>query len=288
VPFTTGRAVDAGVSRGRLRARDLDRPFVGVRVGAAPTTVVDLVRAYAPILADGEFFSHVTAAVLLGMWLPLELEQRLVLDVSVRKPLRAPRDRRVQGHHLVDRPGLVRPLDGLPVASPWETWAQLARSLSVTDLVVAGEALLAKDRPDRHRMLERLQEVAADPDRPFHRRLQTAAVLLRVDSRSAGETRFRLLLTRSGLPEPRINLRIYDASGSFVGEGDLVYEKERVLIDYEGDVHRERKQFRKDIGRVEDFTDAGWRVIRATGDDLTSPMRKLGIIRRALDERRPR
>ena len=276
------------MSASRLRAKDLERPFVGVRAVAAPQTVEDLARAYAPILAPGEFFSHATAAVLHGMWLPLELEQRLRLDVSVRKPQRAPRDARVQGHHLVDRPGLVSRVRGLPVASPWETWAQLARELSVTDLVVAGEALLAKDRPNRRAALERLVEVAADPDRPYHRRLARAAALLRIDSRSAGETRFRLLLTRNGLPEPRINLRIRDASGRFIGEGDLVYEEEMVLVEYEGDGHRERAQFRKDISRVEEFVAAGWRVIRATAADERNPARVLTILRQALEDRRKR
>lgn len=284
-PFHTGTAAAAGVSKARLRSPDLDRPFVAVRSAAPPGSPRELARAYGAILAEGEFFSHVTAAVLLGMWLPLELERQLVLDVSVRKPLRAPRDRRVRGHHLIDRPGLVRTVDGLPVAAPWEAWAQLGRYLSVTELVVAGEALLAKDRADRVSMLERLQEVAADPDRPFHRRLLRASQLLRIDSRSAGETRFRLVLTRNGLPEPRINVRIHDASGRFVGEGDLVYEEEQVLIEYEGDGHREQRQFRKDIGRTEDFIDAGWRVIRVMADDLRDPTRTLAIIRKALAER---
>ena len=59
-----------------------------------------------------------------------------------------------------------------------------------------------------------------------------------------------------------------------------------MLIEYEGDGHRERRQFRKDIGRTEEFIDAGWRVIRAMADDLRDPTRKLAIIRRALATRR--
>ena len=287
-PFSTRDAVGAGVSASRLRARDLEHPFVGVRTTAAPETVEELAGAYATILAPGEFFSHATAAVLHGMWLPLPLEHRLLLDVSVRKPQRAPRDAGVLGHHLVDRPGLVWRVGGLPVANPWETWAQLARTLSVTDLVIAGEALLAKGRPDRRAMLERLLDVAADPDRPFHRRLARAAVLLRIDSRSAGESRFRLLLTRSGLPEPRINLRIHDPVGRFIGEGDLVYVEEMVLVEYEGDGHRERVQFRRDISRVEEFVAAGWRVIRVTADDERNPSRVLTILTQALYDRRQR
>jgi very-short-patch-repair endonuclease len=285
-PFSTSAAIGAGVSVSRLRAKDLEHPFVGVRMIAAPASVEDLAHAYAPILTPGEFFSHATAAVLHGMWLPLALEQQLLLDVSVRKPQRAPRDARVQGHHLVDRPGLVRTVQGLPVANPWETWAQLARTLSVTDLVVAGEALLAKGRSDRRAMLERLLDVAADPDRPFHRRLARAAGLLRIDSRSAAETRFRLLLTRSGLPEPRINVRIHDPLGRFIGEGDLVYLEEMVLVEYEGDGHRERGQFRRDISRVEEFVAAGWRVIRVTADDERNPSRLLAILTQALRDRR--
>lgn len=270
------------MSRRRLRAPDLVSPFKDVRVAERPTTVRDLARAYAPIGAEGEFFSHTTAAVLDRMWLPLGLEQELVLHVSVRKPLRAPRNDGVIGHHLIDRPGLVRSLHGLPVSNPFETWAQLARILSVTDLVVAGESLLQKSRPDRHRNLERLREIAADPARPFHRRLARAADLLRVDSRSAGETRFRLVLTRNGLPEPAINLRIYSARGEFIGEGDLPYPEEKVLVEYEGDGHRERTQFRKDIRRVEAFVADGWRVIRVTGDDERDPTHALAIIRKAL------
>jgi very-short-patch-repair endonuclease len=244
--------------------------------------VHELARAYAPIGAPGEFFSHTTAAVLHGLWLPLALERELVLHVSVRKPQRAPRNAHVLGHHLVDRPGLVVDVDGLPVANPFETWAQLARLLTVTELVVAGEALLAKPRADRHRNHARLLAIAADEARPFHRKLARAAALLRVGSRSAGETRFRLMLTRNGLPEPRINFDIRDGAGRFIGEGDLVYLEKKVLIEYEGDGHREKRQFRRDISRVEEFIAAGCRVIRATGDDERSPSRILRIIRRAL------
>lgn len=281
-PFRTRTAVRRGVTPRRLRAPDLVSPFAGVRASAPALTVLELAKAYAPLGAEGEFFSHVTAAIIHGLWLPLALELELVLHVSVRKPRRAPRNRGVRGHHLIDRPGLVNVVDGLPVANPFETWAQLARYLDVDDLVVAGEALLAKHRPDRRRNLLRLREIAADPARPYSKRLVAAAAKLRIDSRSAGESRFRLTMVRNGLPEPGINVRIYGDGGRFIGEGDLPYLEQKVLVEYEGDGHRETQQFRKDIGRVEDFQAAGWRVIRATGDDLIDPTRKIALIRRAL------
>lgn len=221
------------------------------------------------------------------MWLPLDLEREMVIHISVRKPKRAPRDSRVLGHHLVDRPGLVWTVGGLPVANPWETWCQLARMLSVRDLVVAGEALLAKQRPDPSKMLVRLREVSEDAARPFPKRLMAASRQLRIGSRSAAETRFRLFLVARGLPEPLVNHDIVDAQGGWVAEGDLVYLVERVLIEYEGDGHRERGQFRKDIHRVERIVDEEWRVIRVTEDDARDrPDETIARIWKAL--RRPR
>src|SRR4051794_18878050 len=81
--FRTAEARQAGVSEKPLRSRDLTKPSVGVRSTGAPTGVPSLCAAYAPKLAPGEFFSHVTAAILHGMWLPLEVEQRLLLHVAV-------------------------------------------------------------------------------------------------------------------------------------------------------------------------------------------------------------
>jgi hypothetical protein len=59
------------------------------------------------------------------------------------------------------------------------------------------------------------------------------------------------------LPEPEIDVRLYDANGRFVAESDLVHRRERVLIEYQGDGHREKEQFRKDITRVGRLRDRG-------------------------------
>ncbi|RIX28720.1 DUF559 domain-containing protein [Amnibacterium setariae] len=287
-PFSVETARREGVSPSRLRAKDLSSPFSGVRAPAAPASIADLARAYLPKMAEGEFFSHATAALLHGMWLPLRLEREVVLHVSVRKPLRAPRDRRVRGHHVIDRPGLVWVRADLPLANPWEAWAQLAWLLSEDELVVAGEALLAKGRPRARLMLEHLVEVASDPARHFHAKLASAARRLRIGSRSAAETRFRLFLVRNGLPEPEINVRIHDRLGRFIAEVDLVYRRERVGVEYEGDGHREKHRFRKDITRKEALQDEDWHIIRVTEDDAKDhPEDTIGRIRRTLDRRRP-
>lgn len=285
-PFSAHDAGAAGIARSRLRAKDLVAPFAGVRARREPETPLELARAYLPKMVEGEFFSHTTSALLHGMWLPLRLEHEMVLHVAVCKPQRGPRDRRVRAHHVVDRPGFIWTVARLPVANPWETWAQLAWLLSEEELIVAGEALLAKRRSGVHRMLEHLVSVASDPTRHFHSKLAAAAGRLRIGSRSAAETRFRLFLVRHGLPEPEVNVRLHRADGRFLAECDLVYRRERVAVEYEGDGHREKRQFRRDITRVEELQDEGWHVVRVTEDDTTQdPAATIGRIRRALERR---
>ncbi len=220
------------------------------------------------------------------MWLPLAVQHELLVHVSVVRPQRAPRNVGVVGHHLIARPRLVRLLDGLPVAEAAETWRQLARVLELDDLVAAGDWLLGKQVPDADRVRARLVDLAADPHRPHHRRLTRAASLTRCGVRSAQETRLRLLLLRGGLPEPEVNADVLDERGDFLAECDLVFREQRVVVEYEGDGHRERRQFRKDVHRYERLQDLGWRVVRVTADDLEQrPAETVARIRKALAHR---
>jgi very-short-patch-repair endonuclease len=50
---------------------------------------------------------------------------------------------------------------------------------------------------------------------------------------------------------------------------DLKWPHWRILLEYEGDGHREnRERWKRDIARKGDFEAAGWLVIRVTADDL--------------------
>jgi hypothetical protein len=85
-----------------------------------------------------------------------------------------------------------------------------------------------------------------------------------------------VILVLAGLPEPELNVRIYDRAGWFLGEGDLVHRSARLVLEYEGDHHRtDQAQWRKDLLRRERFEDAGWSVLRVTGDDLFPHRREL-------------
>jgi very-short-patch-repair endonuclease len=78
-----------------------------------------------------------------------------------------------------------------------------------------------------------------------------------------------LRIVRAGLPEPKINLHVPEARyDGIVPMVDLAYPEFRVGIEYEGDHHRQPVQFRRDIRRYERFADAGWSIVRVTGDDV--------------------
>jgi hypothetical protein len=264
-PFSRRDAVRAGVSSGRLRNKDVVHPFRGVQATALPSTVVERCRAYAVRMRAGEFFTHVTAAQLHGLPLPVQAENDERVHVGALHPAGAPIGRGVVGHRLRVPPRLVD-RDGLPVAAGADAWCQLAPQLSLDDLIVIADALLTRLGSDARAELE---AAAGRPRRPAGGRLRRALVEARVGSRSPGETRLRLLLVRGGIPEPELNAPIVGSRRRLLGHGDLVWRRQRVVAEYEGDLHRtDREQFRYDIERYEQFRDAGWTVVRVTGDDL--------------------
>jgi Protein of unknown function (DUF559) len=265
-PFTVSDAIRANVPPGRLRRGDLAQPYRGVRVERSPITIEDRCRAYIPLLRGDARFTHATAALLHGIPLPA----RLMADpeIHVGTSGTPPRGRRVHGHRV--RAGtpvvLVR---GLPVVPAEEAWCQLAEVLGVEDLVVAGDHLLRHGVRDVAATTERLHAAIGAVRRSGGELLQAALPLLRAGVRSPRESLLRIVLVTAGLPEPEVNVRLFRFDGTYLGEGDLVYRGARLVLEYEGDQHRtDPLQFRYDIRRREEFEDAGWSVLRVTGDDL--------------------
>ncbi len=98
------------------------------------------------------------------------------------------------------------------------------------------------------------------------------------------ETVLRLILIDGGLPRPEAQVEIYSESGVFIGRVDLAYRRARVALEYEGDHHRERVNFRRDITRVNAMREANWTVVRVTADDVRHPERLIRQVRKLLAE----
>lgn len=266
--FTVSEGLQAGLTRAELRHDGWSKPFRGVRAFEAPSSVRDLAHAYAAKMPPGQYFSHTTAAVLHGVWLPDAIERRPEVHVAAAPGRRQPRGVGVRGHLLIPRRGGVTTRDGLRVAGLHETWCQLATILGQDDLIVAGESVLARNRTDRLPLAALAHAVAAG-DRPRQALLNRTLPQLREGVRSPRETQLRRLLVAGGLPEPEINVDLFDEQGRWVKESALVYRLWRILIEYEGELHLidQRVQLR-DIHLYELLQDLGWRVIRVTKDDL--------------------
>ena len=152
----------------------------------------------------------------------------------------------------------------MPVLAPSETWCQLASLISVDSLIAAGDRLLGWPMP-------LADEAEVDAAIRAHgsgrgaRKIALARPEMRPRSASPRETRVRLLVVRAGYPEPEMNGRIELPNGDET-HGDLVFRAYRLVLEYDGEQHRtDRRQFRRDVDRLNALARAGWHVIRVHG-----------------------
>ncbi|CAL4859066.1 DUF559 domain-containing protein [Microbacterium sp. MM2322] len=219
-----------------------------------------------------EAFSHVTAAILWDIPLPLSVLEDPRLHVCVTGPLRLPRSRGVRGHEVTagSTTVTVEPRTGLRTTDPASTWAALGSVLrSERDLVAAGDAIIRTWRV-RHPLatIDELAEVLDTGRRVGIRSLRDALPLLRMGSASRPESHLRLALLDAGLPEPELNHPVI-IDGRVVATADLVYPESRVAVEYEGEHHLlDAQQWAYDIDRYDALRSAGWAVVRITKADL--------------------
>ncbi|MFT3798137.1 hypothetical protein [Microbacterium sp.] len=288
--FGVGEARQAGVSAGRLRAKDLEAPHRGVRMRRTePAASVDdsplardrLVRArvmrkvaaYEEIRRPHAFYLGRTAVAIYDRLFDDDSGDGPLM-VAVFAPHRAPRCRGVRGVQSV--PGLttLRHVGGLPVASPASVWAGLAEELGLRALIRLGDALVRIPRGDGgaplpHAQLAtigQLQAAAEAPRRRARHVLEHALRYIRVGSMSVMETDFRVDAQDAGLPEPQLDVEIRDAGGRLLGIADAAYPEFRVLVEVEGQQHRTSDdQWERDLTKHAAYAAAGWEVVRVTG-----------------------
>jgi len=268
-PFTLAEARSAGLSRRRTRAGDLTSPCHGVRIAAAAATedsLLERVRAVAAV--TGAVASHTSAAVLWGFPLPAALERLYVIHMTSLPGRRAVRRRNIVGHQQTLAPEEIVAGRLVVCTSLLRTWFDLAGILSLDELVIAGDFLFRRRNPPS--TPARLDAyLAGKQGRPGYRRAMQARSLMRAGTDSPKETELRLLLLRHGLPEPGINVPMFDETGGWIQDPDMSYEREKLAIQYDGGHHATPAQRRSDIFRDENARDAGWRVVVLTQWDLT-------------------
>lgn len=285
-PFRVDEAAAAGVPRGRLRASDLAIPHRGVRVNGAPDASIEgRASAFLPLLAPDECFSHVTAALLQRMRTPLRLHDAPlhVTAVHATRPdgRRARRRVGIIGHRAQGRARAITLL-GHPVTDPIATWIDLAGSLSIRELVVMGDGLVTRKRPAAT-MAQLRAAVDASTGVRGIRKLRVAIEYIRPRTDSGRETELRLVVLDAGIREPEINGEIRDADGTVIAHGDMLWRRERVILEYDGPQHFDDPwQIRIDLERIARLESLGWRVIRVDAALFARPEVFLPRLRAAL------
>ncbi|QBJ95823.1 DUF559 domain-containing protein [Rhodococcus sp. ABRD24] len=105
---------------------------------------------------------------------------------------------------------------------------------------------------------------------------------------SPWETRTRLLVIRAGLPRPQTQYMFHGANGRIDAQVDMAWPQYRVVLEYDGDHHRERRQYAQDVRRRAKVRQRGWDVVVATKelvlfhpdellDRLTTALREGGM-----------
>jgi hypothetical protein len=271
-PITVREALDAGLTRKRLRSkRKWQAPFSGVRLAAgAPDDLVTRCRALAKTLDDGVAFSHATALRLLGVDVPWTMEDDKDLHVVTRDPSMRPDREGVVAHWSRQTFLDTIEVDGLLVTSPPQTVVHVGVELRrPDDVVVLGDALMR-----RKRMLTTTAELTRLAERTHKAKgivqVREQIPRMRPGTDSLMETRTRLLLVTANLPCPVVNEIVWTPDGEYVKRVDMLYPQHKIAIEYDGDQHRtDKAQWRDDIRRRRWLAELGWTVIVVVADDVT-------------------
>jgi hypothetical protein len=235
-------------------------------------------RAVTQILVPAAVASGRTAGVLWGVDLATGGDP---VECTVRP---ANRSGAVAGVRLTRRrltPEEVTLRAGVPVTTPLRTALDLCRIRPLDDAVEILDRFFAA----RVVTLDEVRTAAALSAGRDCRHIRAVAALADGMAGSPQETRLRLLVHRSSLPDPVAQHTILDARGCFVARVDFAWPELRLALEYDGEWHAEPGQFGRDRRRLNRLTSAGWTVLFVTAFDLRHPERLLARIAEALGAR---
>lgn len=264
-PFTVKQARIAQLPRARTRASDLWTPSRDIRLPTS--TSYDLLESCRVHIAATpfSFVSHLTAAKIHGMFLPSRFEPSSPLDLARTPGLQRPRRKYVHGHELMPGPFDVVVVHGVPVTSVQRTLLDIAPLLTVDELVVIGDQIVCAHQQAFGRRKIALVElnvlrayVAQHSGTRGMRKLRAALELVKVGADSPPETKLRLIITRSPLPDFEPNVHIEDAKGREMVGPDLACKKYKTCAEYGGGHHFSAEQQSKDHDRDFITNALGW------------------------------
>ncbi|HEX4976410.1 MAG TPA: hypothetical protein VFV40_00965, partial [Nocardioides sp.] len=275
-PFTRAQGLAAGITPARLRGTAFRRVLPGVYVDAsAARRPHERVEAALLVHPEPAYVSHTSAARVYGLPVPRELTEEHI--TVFRRQDR--RNRRGVRSHLAPASGSTTRLSGIRLSTPDQLFLEMATLLNLVDLVVLGDDMVAR----RLTTPEGLVRAAAASTGNHSRKARRAAGLVRPEVDSPMETRLRLLLVLAGLPEPRINHKIYE-KGRLLYRFDLSYPGLRLAVEHDGRQHRDDDdQWDADIDRDDWLDHHDWMIVKVFSRGVyREPAKTIERVRRAI------
>jgi hypothetical protein len=233
--------------------------------------------AWAKVLPTDAAFGMGTAAALYGA-----ASETAAIHVVLRPRRVLPQHAGITVHGRALAAEDVVEREGLRLTSGAQTFLDHASGLPPWELVALGDALMRMGVLDADQLTRRLAR--ADRVRGVVRARRWAPHLT-AGSGSHQESFLRYWLLASDLPDPQVQLPVYDRWGREVVHTDLGYEEWKVALEYEGRQHAERDQFGRDVDRYSLMAADGWLVLRFAARHVGGPTVPVDRTRRALISR---
>lgn len=258
--FTAAEARAAGLQPYELSGPKFQRLFRGGYAKAdTKVTHRDKLSLALRALPAARFGSHQSAAICLGGVVPESSDVHLGTFQRRRATSHG-----LRLHFFTHTPEIIW-FQGTPITTAAQTFLNLARPLELIDLLVLGDSLVHQGSVTPEALRRFCNERSADGVG----RAREAAALVRAGVESPNESRLRLLVVSANLPEPTVNLPVFDGAGRMVRRLDLGYEDYKIAVEYDGRHHIDRQdQWRADLARREELERAGWRFVIVTAADL--------------------
>jgi hypothetical protein len=208
-----------------------DRTYWGLRSPDSTGKARARARLLRPTLPAQAFFTHTTAARLLGIPLPRRLDADTRLHATMASPERMNHSRGIVGHGLKMRSYDVIEVDAARLTGPERTWCDLGGILSIPELVAAGDFLIHRQDPmtSPFRLACEVEDL---PNRRYVRSLRTAVTYLDDLSESPPESMLRVILSAGGFPPPIVTRSLLDGYGEYVAHTDFLVEELGLVLHY--------------------------------------------------------
>lgn len=260
VPFIGSEALAGGVlSRHQLRTRyRAVLPNVYLPKNVEPSLAQRTAAAWLWSHRTGTIVGAAAAAMHGAKWIPDTIPVELV-----HTNCRAPRGVLTRRDRLLDTE--IQTIAGRAVTTPERTAFDIGRRGAVRSAVARLDALA---HATGFKVDDVLWVARCHPGAPGVRRLEAALELVDAGGQSPRESYLRLLLIDAGLPRPQTQIPVLGADGIPVAYLDLGWQDCMVAVEYDGDHHQlDRRQYTKDIRRLEMLERMGWIIVRVVAED---------------------